>query len=142
MCAFLRLISIDPSKPLPHEHDGEPSKLDGIQQLQATISLNDTKPETLSTEFTHNHSDHAYMETTTSAFVNSDSGSHSADDTHDTTISDQIEVVDQNHADVTDTIDDDQNQALSYPNETLDKGPKSEESETEKVSSGGNDKMN
>lgn len=117
--SFFRLISIDPSKPLPQEQ-GDEHKIDHIQQLQPTVSLNDTKQETLSTEFSHILSDHLIIETTTSVF-------------------DEKDHVDRNDVEVSDSIEDDQKQTLSYPNETLEKGQEPEESETvEKSPSGGN----
>lgn len=130
------MISIDPSKPLHHEQGDEHGKIDHIQQLQSTVSLNDTKPETLSTEFSHNLSEHVMIETTT-RFFGGKNEERDSGDTDETDEHNKIDHVDE--VDVSDSIEDDQKQTLSYPNETLEKGQESDESEaeTEKSSSGG-----
>lgn len=120
-----------------HEQGDEHGKIDHIQQLQSTVSLNDTKPETLSTEFSQNHSDHVMIETTTRVFGGKNEERDSGDDTDETDEHNKIDHVDG--VDVSDSIEDDQKQTLSYPNETLEKGQEADEidAEIEKSSSGG-----
>lgn len=130
----VRFISIDPSKPLTHEQADESNKVNQIPQLQPTVSLNDTQ-ETLSTEFNLNRSDHVYIETTTSAQVQNEAESAWIDEKGTNY---KLDQVDKNDSDVSDTIEDDPKQIQSYPNETLEKNEKLDESDTEKASNGGN----
>lgn len=113
--------------------------MDRIPQPQPTLSLNGTTSETMSTEFTHNQSDHVYMVTTASVFAGTEH-----DDSGDAKSgSDERIEVDSNRGDIGDTIESDQTQSLTYPNETMEKDQKVEEIEEveveEKTSSGGNE---
>lgn len=121
---------------MSHEQSDALSKTDQInQQLQPTVSLNDTKPETLSTEFSHNHSDHVHIETTTSAMVKNERDSDDGIDEKDE--NQKIVQGDRNISEVGETIADDQ----SYPNETLEKDQKPEESDAEKSSNAWQDEQ-
>lgn len=117
---------------MSREQDDEHSKIDLIQQLQPTVTLNDSKQETLSTEFSNNHSDDVIIETATRVFVK-----NAGDDANEKDESDKIDHADRNIMEVSDSIEDDQKQTLSYPNETLEKGQDTDESDTDKSASGG-----
>ncbi|KAJ6636411.1 Membralin [Pseudolycoriella hygida] len=128
-----RLVSIDPSKPLPNEQgDEHHGEIDHTQQLQATASLNDANSEILPTEFSQNHSDRVVIETTTNLLKHeSDCSIGSKDESH------EVDEIDRSESEGTHAIDNDRKETLIYPNETYDKvqsNDESEESETEKRS--------
>lgn len=136
------MISIDPSKPLPHEQSDEHNKMDLFQELHSTtISMNGTKQEALSTEFSHNHSDHILIETTTSLLDNKEHESRDETAVPDAKGGDyENDQVNKDGVVVSDVIED-QKQTLSYPNETLEKSQMEDESDdtdAEKISSNGN----